>query len=153
MIIHDRSIEFSLNSRGAGRSSVLHELFLEDEGKLQHYQRERAPGGPLAPGKGSLVPFAITSGGLLAPSALALLKRFARARSESAPGDDNADDGSVVGIKLLPSAQRAACVHGSPALDGMRVASMSPLPSTVRSTGTRRPPGPAGSTISRNYNA
>ena len=35
-------------TRGArdGHSSVLHELHLEEEGKLRQYLRERAPGGP-----------------------------------------------------------------------------------------------------------
>ena len=77
--------------RGAhdGRTCVLHGLHLEDEGKLRHYQRERAPGGPLAPATGTLVPFAITSGGLLAPSAKDLLKRFARDRSAFQDREDD----------------------------------------------------------------
>ena len=65
---------------GAPASSTNY-VHLEDEGKLRHYERDVALGGHLALGTGTLVPFAITSGGLLAPSAKDLLKRFARDRS------------------------------------------------------------------------
>ena len=66
--IHHASSESRVRGAHDGRTCVLHGLHLEEEGKLRHYQRERAPGGPLAPATGTLVPFAITSGGLLAPS-------------------------------------------------------------------------------------
>ena len=87
--IHHASSESRVRGAHDGRTCVLHGLHLEDEGKLRHYQRERAPGGPLAPATGTLVPFAITSGGLLAPSAKDLLKRFARDRSAFQDREDD----------------------------------------------------------------
>ena len=68
--------------RADGRSNVLHALCTPRGGgrQIQHYRHEQAPGGPLAPGTGKFVPFAVimsTSGGLLAPCALSYLKILA----------------------------------------------------------------------------
>ena len=48
--------------------------------KIKHYKDELGPTGPFAPGKGRFVPFAVSSGGLLAPDALGLLKHWAHCR-------------------------------------------------------------------------
>ena len=64
-------------------------LSAAEQAKVRHYERERAPGGPFAPGTGCFVPFVMTLGGLLAPSAIALLKRMAAVRRDVvADGED-----------------------------------------------------------------
>ena len=65
-----------------GRTSVVTALSAAEQAKVRHYEREGAPGGPFAPGTGFFVPFVMTLGGLLAPSAIALLKRMAAVRRD-----------------------------------------------------------------------
>ena len=65
---------------GDGRSIVLSALSLAAANKIKHYKDELGPTGPFAPGKGRFVPFAMSSGGLLAPDALGLLKHWAHCR-------------------------------------------------------------------------
>ena len=71
-----------------GRSCVLNALYGAVAKKLKHYERELAPAGPFAPGKGKFVPFVASDRGLLAPAASKLLKDFALKRTCVAGGGD-----------------------------------------------------------------
>jgi hypothetical protein len=75
-------------ARCDGRSCVLNALSVAEAMKVKHYARELALGGPFAPGKGKLIPFAATDRGLLGPAARELLKRFAYTRCSVAGGGD-----------------------------------------------------------------
>ena len=87
-----------------GRSCVLGGLHQEEASKYAHYKDEMASGGPMAPGIGMFVPFVVTSGGLLSPTALWLLRQWARHRAGS--GEDGGDN------RARGSASRSFCRHG-----------------------------------------
>ena len=77
-----------VNGARDGRSCVLRALHQEEGQKRAHYMRELAPGGPLAPGTGSFVPFAVTDGGLFGPGAIQLLRRWARRQAGPSAADE-----------------------------------------------------------------
>ena len=139
-----------------GRTSVVTTLSAADQAKVRHYERERAPGGPFATGTGSFVPFVMTLGGLLAPSAIALLKRMAAVRRDVVA--DGADPcaaeaslsylrHSVVVLSTVLQRWNACRIHAAAAeLCELRSASLgAPWPADVEAPHElhRLNPGPA----------
>ena len=98
--------------RGArdGRSCVLYALYLEETMKRSHYKNEMAPSGPLAPGTGCFVPFAVASGGLLGPAARQLLRRWAK--RQAGPNSQASTDGPDGGGSESQAATRSFLAHG-----------------------------------------
>ena len=110
------------NPGGDGRACVINTMYREELEKLAHYERERGPGGPFAPGKGVLVPFVVSDRGLLSPAASRLLKSFAHKRTSVASGGDGDPLSSaskafrVNGLRLISTVvmRWTACIiHGA----------------------------------------
>ena len=98
---------------------------------------------PRVRGPSSPLPSRLVGGSLPAPRPCSsAFPATARPRARTALEDDP----SSASISYLRHSVQLISLFSS---GGMRAASMLPLPSTVRYTGARLPPGPSGWTISR----
>jgi len=140
-----------LRDGGDGRSIVLSALATAEDSKLRHYRAELSAAGPFAPGKGSLVPFVLSDGGLPGPRALALLrlKRWAHCRVGASAGSAASRPYLLNSIRMISTVQQrwnacrvhsaAADLHEQLAAPGAAPVGDVTVASVLRQLGPRAP--------------